>query len=44
VFSEVAEISATSESMSDINHEFYDDPLGLLGNEVEGKITEFLNA
>jgi len=44
VFSEVAEISATSESMSDINREFYDDPLGLLGNEVEGKITAFLNA
>ena len=37
-------ISATSENTSDINPWFYEDPLWLLINNIEGKITEFLNA
>ena len=43
MFSEVAEIAATSENTSDINP-YYEDPLRLLVNNIEGKITEFLNA
>ena len=37
-------ISATSENTSDINPQFYKDPLRLHVNNIEGKITEFLNA
>ena len=36
-------ISATSENTREINPSFYEDPLRLLVNEREGKITEFLN-
>ena len=37
-------ISATSENTSDINPLFYEDSLQFLVNNIEGKITEFLNA
>ena len=37
-------ILATSENTSDINPQFYEDPLRLLVNNTEGKITEFHNA
>ena len=47
VFSEVAETARVAERRghtSDINPKFYEDPLRLLVNNMEGKITEFLNA
>ena len=49
VFSEVSSratraIPATSENTSDINSSFYEDPLWLLVNNIQGKITELLNA
>ena len=37
-------ISATSENTSDIDTQFYKDPLQLFVDKIEGKITEFLNA
>ena len=37
-------ISTTSENTSDINPSCYEDPLRLLYNNIEGEITEFLNA
>ena len=37
-------ISATSENTSDTNPYLYEDPLRLLVYNIEGKITEFLNA
>ena len=36
-------ISATSENTSDVNFSFYVDSLRLLVNNIEDKITEFLN-
>ena len=45
MFSEVAEISTTSENTGDIYPSFYNDRLRLLDtNNIKGKITEFLKA